>query len=310
MDICIITTGGTHMECVGFLLDIFKSLKIRIYHPYNDDLYKWIDYFEELYTFEKKCLKYAMGDLKEIEKCKKIINITANKMSDIFTKIKNKKNLYEIHHAKRGRNMIFNVIRLIKNAKTYDRNKYKKEINCYSIFEGKIYEKEEKNKVMWVGWCAKFVGIYEKNFKDWDKKMKYKLEFFWTQSPRMSGFKKLCQEKGRENIHEKVESKELPKILKNVKFIMIRPMCKKCYGEVWSGGLTIALSHDIPVILSEKYQKKVEVPGITYKEDYNEVYDRINNMTDEEYEEEVEKIKRFKMEVRGRERKLLIDEDE
>ncbi len=311
MDICIIEPcgGHKHMECIGFLLDIFKGLNIRIY--YSKDKHDWLKYFKQLYSFNTENISNIMADINEINNCKKVINLTADKFFPLFTKIKNV-NKYEIHHLKKSRNSIDNVIRLVKNKVTYNSKKYKQKYHCYSIFEGnsKQYENEEKNIVMWVGWCQnlfKGENIYEKNFKDWNDKMKYKLQFFWTGSGRAYEKRKLIELVGRDNVHRGIKSQYLPHFFKNVKFIMIRPMCGRCYGEqLWSGTITLALSHNIPIIIKKSYRDVVDVPGITYEENYYEVYDKINNMSDEDYKKEIDKIKKFKLEIRERERKALL----
>ena len=311
MDICIIEPcgGHKHMECIGFLLDIFKDLNVRVY--YSNDKHDWIKYFKQLYKFDTENVNNIVRDLNEINNCKKVINLTADKFFPLFTKINNA-NTYDIHHLKHARNSIDNVIRLVKNREPHDvavTGKYKENHHCYSIFEGnsKQYENEEKNIVMWCGWCkgGAFSEIYEKNFKDWNDKMKYKLQFFWTGGGRDSALKFLRKEIGEENVHRNIKSPYLPHFFKNVRFIMIRPLL--VYGErLWSGGVTLALSHNIPIIIKESYRNVIEVPGITYKENYNEVYDKINNMSREEYQHEISRIKRFKLIIREKERKELL----
>jgi hypothetical protein len=310
MDICIIEPcgGHKHMECIGFLLDIFKGLNVRVY--YNNDRYDWIKYFKQLYNFDTENISNIIRDLDEINNCKKVINLTADKFFPLFTKINNV-NKYEIHHLKHSRNKINTVIRLVKNKETYSKKKYKQKFHCYSIFEGNSTEfvkYEEKNIVMWIGWCKNiFNGIYEKEFKDWNDKMKYKLQFFWTGGGRDNALKQLKNKVGNDNVHRGIKSPYLPHLLKNVKFIMIRPMCGKCYGEqLWSGSITLALSHNIPIIIKKSYRDVVDVPGITYEENYYEVYDKINNMSDEDYKKEIDKIKKFKLEIREKERKELL----
>ena len=44
MKIAIIGSYNFHLECVPFLLEIFKNDTINIFISKNNDKYKWLDY--------------------------------------------------------------------------------------------------------------------------------------------------------------------------------------------------------------------------------------------------------------------------
>ena len=75
---------------------------------------------------------------------------------------------------------------------------------------------------------------------------------------------------------------------------MIRPMHENCNGMVWSGAITLAFAHNIPIIINNKKKMELGVPGIGYEKEYNEIYDKINKMSASEYKLEIEKIKLYK----------------
>ena len=54
MNIAIITTLSYHLECLGFLLQIFKNMNIdNITLYYNKKGYDYIEYYSELFKFNK-----------------------------------------------------------------------------------------------------------------------------------------------------------------------------------------------------------------------------------------------------------------
>ena len=53
MKVAIIGSFSCHLECIAYLLEIFKDKNYKEVHIYiNTDIYKWIDYYSKYYNFQ------------------------------------------------------------------------------------------------------------------------------------------------------------------------------------------------------------------------------------------------------------------
>ena len=81
-------------------------------------------------------------------------------------------------------------------------------------------------------------------------------------------------------------------LLKKTKFLI----GKKTYYYPYSytGSVTLSLSFNIPLILIKKKADEYEIPCITFKNSYSEIVDKLNNMSDTEYNKICTDIKEFR----------------
>ena len=297
-----------HLECCGFILEIFKEDDVVIY--YDDDPYDWFTYFKKNgYKFTiVKLYRDSMHEKvkNEINLYDRVINLNSHLASVSYYHARNKDKVWEIYHGenlkKRDYNKhIKNGIKFKKGMNILRDRPYKREVHIAPMYN---YNKtnvvvfknmvSNRRRILFMGWCGKMKEIYAKNFTlPWQRVLDYDIDFFITvQGSQGRTNRDLLMRDHR--VFYNLKSGMIPYILKDVKYIMIRPMHEDCHGMVWSGAITLAFAHNIPIIISNKKKRELGVPGIGYNYQYNEVYDRINKMSLREYKLEVDKIKLYK----------------
>ena len=84
-------------------------------------------------------------------------------------------------------------------------------------------------------------------------------------------------------------------------------MIQNLYYDRFSGQLSLAMSHEIPLIVDVKTQKTYNLPGITFNNDYSEI-GNLDDITDEKYNFLKGEIKTFKDNLLNKNEKIFKKE--
>jgi len=103
------------------------------------------------------------------------------------------------------------------------------------------------------------------DLKNFEKNVKYEIIYFSK----------------RKNKGINTDMFTLSKYLQNSIFILGRKTWH--YEYSYTGSLTLSFSFNVPIILPEFKQKEYDLPCVTFKENYCELIDYINNVNIDEY---------------------------
>jgi hypothetical protein len=263
--IAIITSFPYHLECIGFLLDMMND-------KYNIDIYYYLDennylkYFREKYTFKTFNINTTYINEKIYDR---LILLTSN---DPF-EIKNYNKLITIDHhqpewfIKKKINPL-GIIKLSNlNKVKYNHN------NIYtimSIFEADIINSENRdNQILLLGdWQDGPLFSLTHNFN-------YKIINIRRNKRQID--EEICSETNINCLYN-IDTEKLFNLVKKSKFIFIQ---KK--DDRFSGAIALALSFHIPMIMDEYQSNYYDFPCFTYKNNINELRNKLNNLSLYEY---------------------------
>ena len=275
MKIAIYNSFDGHFEVIGYLMELFKGKKhsITIYN-HNNDRYRYIDFFEELFG---KINKISIDDFKNSYKnYDKIIFITMtvdipNCISDIKYKT------YGILHvSSRKSPYINNYITLYPYTKNKTVQKLLKNNNfCYTF---PFYNAPSAKNFSDRKYILQTGVLWDKDndLKNFEKNIKYEIIYFSRKSKSFS-----ASNRSRDMFL-------MSKYLQNSLFILGRKTWH--YPCAYTGSLTLSFSFNVPIILPEFKQKEYNVPCVTFKENYSELIDYINNINVDDYNNLLKKM--------------------
>jgi hypothetical protein len=263
MNIAIFNNFRGHFEVFGYLMDLFKNHNITLFYD-SFDTYNDIGFFETHFgKVEKQQLECFNNCFKTYDK---IFVITMNNELPIFfNDIKDK--TYGILHAyHRKSSYIDNYITLYPSQmKTFkelinDTNKkYSYTFPFYNIPNNNS-KFSDKKYILYVG------ALWEDDdLKEFETNIKYEIIYFTKRKTK--GIKR--------------DIFTLSKYLQNSLFILGRKTWNYPYS--YSGSLTLSYSFNVPIILPKFKQNEYDLPCVTFKENYCELIDYINNINIDEY---------------------------
>lgn len=273
MKIAIVSYFG-HMECLGFILEIYKNNKIDIdvYIGKNTDIHNWIKYYLTIFNFNVIHDKFHKIKINDYDK---IFKLTQN------DKCLDDKSIISILHLKKGP-------RNSKSEKYISLTPYVNGTNIYYTFP--IYypilsDNSENSK------SITMIGYY--NDDNIDKDL---LTFININDNYIFNFiiwggtgNKLKNIKNV-NYYSEVETNRMIDILNSSKYVLSK---KHIRYDRFSGQLSLAISHEIPLIIDIKTKNSYNLPGITFDKNYCDT-ENLDNISDEKYSELKNEIKLFK----------------
>lgn len=278
-NISILIGSGSHYECVGFLLDALADSNVTVYH--TADTYCWLNYFSKVYKFNIKhinTLEYtddAFIKLSETDN----ININDNNM---------KKTIVLVHgHNDVNYSNSITLSPMLRNAGS--KNNYYNMIPVYNVLDY-LPCKKNNNTII-------YIGLIESHYftKDLIKliKMCPVYKFLIIGRRKRTNVVEHIKTLNLPNIEIKmnVPTEELDSYIKDSSFVMCRRYPFQC--KRFTGAISLALSYGRPLILQAKYSCAYKVPAISFDEQYGEIINEINTMTDEKYEDLVNKTCNF-----------------
>jgi hypothetical protein len=290
--IAIIGSFNFHNECIGFLceniinnnyIDIKEEIYVNIY--YNLDTFKYVDYFKKLYPTINT---YNSNNISEIESNNLIIKLTSNDPIDYNP------NYISILHLNGMKNISNKTIilspLLLDNKIPFSSNSidfylnYKKLNYIFPFYSG-IYERTHNNTIS-------IIGYFDNNSLDNDlikfinsSKYTFNIISYNTNGNCFRNYSNIV-------FTNTMSTEDMIKTINNSKFILARNQ-RYMNRDRFTGILTLAISHRTPIILGEYFAELYNIPAITYKENFCEIKDKINGMSDFEYNNELDRIDNF-----------------
>ena len=290
MKIAIVSSLSNHVECLGFLLDsiignsenihtITVFTPVRTDHGYESYFMSLFDEKFKLDTFDNYvetnfdlCIKISAHDRKIKTDPKKTISIVHAITHD------------DLSHQK-----------IVLSPYVKPRGKY---LWMMSPYLGRSREiVEQTKKILWV-------GQLEDNWIDDDlinfvKSVDYYFTFVISaEKGNGSPLKKLINDgiiKNAEVINNMVTSDLIGRLM-TTDLILCRKIPYQKLDR-YSGVLTLAISHDIPMIINQKIAKDYDIPGIKFKNNYCELVDTISNMKLDDLKGYVQNTREYKLRV-------------
>lgn len=269
MRVAIIGSFPFHLECIAFLLEIFKKNEINLYVKRGIDNYNYIGYYKTLYKFN---VIYNNFSSTIINSHDFVIKLTSNDycMDD--------KNIISILHLNGPQQ------RNCKSTKYISLTPYISDKNIsymFPIFQPILNYSKKK--------IITLIGHYKDSEFDNDLinficKNKDYLFNFIVHGSNLYRVQKLKNV----NIIRNVDTFLLTTIIQESKYILSK---KYIHYDRFSGQLGLAMSFEKPLILDIKTKQSYKLPGISFKKNYSEIVD-LNN--DERYDRIISEIKEFK----------------
>ena len=256
-NIAIISTYPSHIECVGFILEYLDNYNIDIY--IDGDGANYLDYFKSKYKFNH----YHINKFDEIN-YDKIIKLTSNDPYNIIKKHFSILHMSGNEYPDTKENTLF--ITLTPFVKPTNFN-YRYILSIYKDYIDTNFI--NKN----IGFIGQFIADYVKNKNDiinLIENIDGKLFLFGYTNDKINN--------NRINNYENINTINMVEKLKQCSYIIIKE-----HDDRYSGGITIALSLNIPLIMKKSIADIYGIPAIVYNETINELTDYINNININDY---------------------------
>tara|TARA_Y100000389_G_scaffold133707_1_gene131212 strand:+ start:347 stop:1213 length:867 start_codon:yes stop_codon:yes gene_type:complete len=273
MKIAILQKLDFHLECAAFLLEMYNGNNIDIYINLENNKFKWIEYYSTIYNFNVIYNDFNKNILHNYDK---ILKLTSNDNC-----LDDKKIISILH-------LDIPKIRSCCNSEKYiSLTPYINGANIYYTFP--IYQPNItsglKSKIITM------IGYYSDNNIDNDLLKFINLNNNYTFNFIIWGGngKKLKNIKNV-NYYSSVKTNIMINILNNSKYVLSK---KKINYDRFSGQLSLAMSHEIPLIIDIRTKTNYKLPGITFDKNYCEI-NNLDDITDEKYNSLKKEIKLVK----------------
>lgn len=271
MKIAIISSFG-HMECLPFILEIYKNANINIdvYINKDTDKHNWTEYCLTIFNFN---VIYNNINKDILNNYNKIIKITS---SDRCLDDKQIVSILHIDFAKCKSEKYISLTPYINGNDIY---------YTFPIYHPIVNNYSKNNKIITM------IGYYKNKSIDEDLLNFININNNYTFNFIIWGdiYKNL---KGIKNVHcyTSIKTNIMIDMVHNSKYILSK---KYINYDRFSGQLGIAISHEIPLIIDIKTKNNYKLPGITFNENYSDI-DNLDDITDEQYSSLKKEIKLFK----------------
>lgn len=271
--IAIVTHYPFHLECVGFLLELLENNDITVY--YTADSFGYLIYFEKIYSFKKENFKNFNENEHDV-----IIKLSAN---DGGVKIQNiEKTLAVLHlgepEQKFDKIILKNFVTLSPYVKTKSANILQYILPIYRGLESNIVN----NNIVYIGMFNH--TLFNADLLTFIKNIKYNVLFIGGapgQLRNLTNVKSL----------PKLNTEQMVDVLNTSKFVLCRN--SSFFNDRFTGAISLALSHNIPLIMEKKMADDYNIPSFNYNKNYSELIDKINNLTEEAYNVHKQELLKF-----------------
>lgn len=272
MKIAIVGKYNFHLECIPFILEIFKNDIINIY--ISIDNYKWLDYCKTIHNNIN--IFYNQFNNNIFKNNDKIFKLSSNDPC-----LDNEKIISILHLAelKSKSNKYISLTPYISGFNIF---------YTFPIFNPNINYCLEKT--------VTFIGYYLN--KDFDEdtitfiknNKDYKFNFIIYGEngiySKIHGIQNI-------SLFQKIPTLKLIEIINSSKYIMSK---KYINFDRFSGQLGLAISFEKPLLIDTKSQQNYKLPGFSFQKNYTEL-GILNDVTDEQYNMKIKEIQQFKNEI-------------
>lgn len=277
MNIAIIGKFDYHIECLGFILEMYRdnSNKIDIYISSLANKHEDIEYYLTLFNFNVIYDNFHKDILNNYDK---IFKLTSN--DDCLD---NKKIISILHLDGKEQHEC-------KSEKYISLTPYINGNNIYYTFP--IYEPKKndfiKEKIITM------IGYYNDNNIDDDLIKFINLNNNYTFNFIIwGGNGNKLKEIDNVKLYSCVKTNIMINILNNSKYVLSK---KYINYDRFSGQLGLAMSYEIPLIIDIKTKNNYKLPGITFEKNYCEI-EKLDNITDIKYQSLKNEIKNLKEDI-------------
>ena len=263
MKIAIVGKFDFHLECAGFLLEMYNNNNnnIDIYITPETNKFNHIEYYSTIFNFNVIYNDFNKNILHNYDK---IFKLTSN------DNCLDDKNIISILH------LDDTVQRRCNSEKFISLTPYINGTNIYYTFP--IYQPKINNGLK--SKIITMIGYYNDNNIDNDLLKFINLNNNYTFNFIIWGGNgnKLKNIKNV-NYYSSVKTNIMINILNNSKYVLSK---KKINYDRFSGQLGLAMSHEIPLIIDIRTKNNYKLPGITFDKNYCEI-NNLDDITDEKY---------------------------
>lgn len=263
--IALLSSYDFHMCCIGFLIELFKDCIIDVYIPNDKELY--YSYYKSLYSLTNMSMKEPSLFIKEEYDLS--IKITSN---DPWL----------------GRDGIISIAHVIEHTDTHNKFicmtpwiKGENITYLFPLYKG-IVSKKYNNVITYIGYFTD--RLLDEDTKKFINELKdYTFNFIGGDYvEEFNNMKNVRQ-------NRRVDQYGLVELIKESKFILTRKIPFQ-RTDSYSGSLGHAISHRKPMIIQKYTSESYKLPGIIFDTNYCEIINTIKVMSEEAYENELNKI--------------------
>ncbi len=261
-----------HLECAGFICELFPhNVEINLY--YKEEYFGYIPYYQKIY---KNLRVFTTFTEKDILENNIIIKLTSN---DPILEDERIISILHVHNMQ-GKSAKYIALSPFVSQTSDKLIKY-----IFPLYNG--IKTVSNNKII------TYIGQFQPEYFDEDLKQMISslpdYQFYFVShkiDPMLF------------NAHRNVlcfpecAASEMIELVTQSKYILHRHIQFSNFDR-FSGALSIAVSHRKPLILSTYFAETYNIPAITYDYLFCETIDKINAMTDNEYDLELNKIEAF-----------------
>lgn len=272
MKIAIIGKFNFHLECAGFLLEMYNDNNIDIYITPKTNKFNHIEYYSTIFNFNVIYNDFNKNILHNYDK---IFKLTSNDNCLDDKKIISILHLDGPAHRRCNSKKFISLTPYINGTNIY---------YTFPIYQP-IITNGLKSKIITM------IGYYNDNNIDNDLLKFINLNNNYTFNFIIWGGNgnKLKNIKNV-NYYSSVKTNIMINILNNSKYVLSK---KKINYDRFSGQLGLAMSHEIPLIIDIKTKNSYKLPGITFHKNYCEI-NNLDDITDEKYNSLKKEIKLVK----------------
>lgn len=252
--IAIISAFPYHIECAGFLLDaLAEEYEVTIFTPTKTLDYE--SYFAKIYDFQYRNVSEFTIDDYDYH-----IKLSANDKTITST---NK--TISIVHAAKCNGVSKHKIKLSPYVKI-------DAIQIVPIYGGIITPRSQMTRrIIWI-------GQLEDNWIDNDminfiKTVNYAFTFVIS-TGRGRGDK--LRQLPNVTVINSLKTDEMINMINDSDFMICRKIPFQ-YMDRYSGCITLALSHNVPMIINRKFAIDYNIPAVTFDKEYSELVEQIND---------------------------------
>ena len=269
MKIAIIGAFDYHLECAGFLLEMYNDNNIDIYITQKTNKYNFIEYYSTIFNFNVIYDNFNKNILYNYDKIFKLTS-DDNCLDD--------KKIISILHLNSKR---------CKSQQYISLTPYINGTNIYytfPIYQPKISNGLKNKMITMIGYyndsnidndLLKFINLNNKyifNFIIWG-----------GNGNKLKNIKNV-------NLYSHLKTDVMMDILNNSKYVLSK---KYINYDRFSGQLGLAMSHEIPLIIDKRTKNNYKLPGITFDTNYCEIK-LLDNITKKQYNSLKKEIKLVK----------------
>lgn len=274
MKIAIIGSFNFHLECIGFLLEIYNNNNtIDIYLKKNIDRYNFCVYYLTMYHFN---VIYDSFSEDIINNYDKIFKLTSN---DYCLDHKKIISILHLNGASQKR---------CKSDKFISLTPYVHGDNIYyimPIYRPILYPLKMCNTVTMIGYYTN--NNFDNDTIDFiNTNINYHFNFIIWGSPsypNLNGINNIT-------IFSGIKTNAMHNLINDSKYILSK---KYINYDRFSGQLALAISYEKPLIIDIKTKETYKFPGITFNKNYSEVGD-LDDIPEEKYNSLKNEIKSLK----------------